>query len=178
METQNTIIQLLNEAGYCNKNTNKQKSVKNINLLLDAGILTIKFVHADKFNDPKDRSIAYWYKKEGLYDKCSAYAVTIFGKTYAGHFVSKSHYIYDLDIDVMMAHVAKIISVVKGKGDFISPSEFAKYGKCSCAKCSGRGILQEFSYYADGVCFECGGSGIDRHTLKRYISESVKLATK
>jgi len=37
----NTIIQLLNEAGYKNTNTNRERAVRNMNLLLDSGVMTI-----------------------------------------------------------------------------------------------------------------------------------------
>lgn len=190
MATQNTIIQLLNEAGYKNQGTNRERAIKNLNLLLDAGILQLKFVHADKYNN-RDENWGFWYKSNDGKQRCTAYKLTIFGKTYYGHFIAKRdksvvwgiesiNYLDNssLDISAIMLRVAKMISILKKGYNFMQESVFAKYGDCSCSKCRGIGIIPQFMHYAEGICFDCGGSGIDRHTLKMHISEAVKLATK
>jgi hypothetical protein len=191
MATQNTIIQLLNEAGYKNQGTNRERAIRNLNLLLDAGVLSIKFCHADKYND-SNSNWAFWYDSKDGKRRCTAYQVTLFGRTFNGDFVAKTRsertffgdkYVINidnssLDINQIMIRVAKLISILKGKGDFLAPSEFGKYGDCSCGKCSGRGIIPQFMHYAEGVCFDCGGTGIQRGVLKSYIAESIKLATK
>ena len=83
---------------------------------------------------------------------------------------------YYLDLSSIMLWVAQVISMVKGKGDFLQANKFAKYGECSCSKCNGLGIIPAFSYYANGVCFDCGGAGVNREVLKSYIAESVKMS--
>ena len=190
MATQNTLIGLLQENGYRNTNTNRERAVKNINMLLDAGILQLKFVHADKYND-LEAGWAFWYDAQDGKRRCTNYKVTLYGKTYYGSFVPKrtskdvgmgfgvitevvNNYI--VDIDEMQRRIARLISVIRGNGDFMKSSVFAKYGDCSCGKCSGNGIIPAFMWYANGICFDCGGSGVDRHTLKMYISQSIKSA--
>lgn len=191
MATQNTIIQLLNEAGYNNQGTNRERAIRNLNLLLDAGVLSIKFCHADKYND-LNSNWAFWYDAKDGNRRCTAYQVTLFVRTFNGHFVAKTRternpfgdkYVSNIDnsslsIHDIMMRVAKLISILKGKGDFLAPSEFGKYGDCSCGKCSGRGIIPQFMHYAEGICFDCGGTGIQRGVLKSKIAESIKLATK
>jgi hypothetical protein len=122
--------------------------------------------------------------------RCTAYKVTLYGKTYYGHFMAKRRTTrynagivcdeivnnYYLDIDTIQLRVAKLISIIKGNGDFLEPAFMAAKGNCSCAKCNGAGIIPAFLYYANGVCFDCGGSGVDRATLKRYIETSIKSA--
>jgi len=190
MATQNTLIGLLQENGYRNTNTNRERAVKNINMLLDAGILQLKFVHADKYND-SEAGWAFWYDSQDGKRRCTNYKVTLYGKTYYGSFVPKKETRnlgmgfgtitevvnnYIIDIDEMQRRIARLISVIRGNGDFMKASVFAKYGDCSCGKCNGNGIIQAFMHYANGICFDCGGSGVDRHTLKMYISQSIKSA--
>ena len=197
MASTNTLIQILQDNGYRNTNTNRERAVRNLNMLLDAGILELKFVHADKYND-KDANWAFWFNADNGGRYCTNYKVTLYGKTYFGSFVQKrsvtkyksveyfdgtckyetitTHYDNTrVDIEGLQLHIAKLISIIRGKGDFMKPEIFAKHGECSCAKCNGNGIIPAFAYYANGVCFDCGGSGIDRNTLKRFISESISI---
>lgn len=184
----NTIVKILNEAGYQNTNTNRERAVRNMNMLLDAGIMSIKFVHADKYND-EQANWGYWYKSNDGKERCTAYKVTIFGKTFYGHFIAKrSRSVvwgiecinridnYTLSIEDIQIRVARLISIVREKNDFLAPKLFAAKGECSCGKCHGIGIILAFMHYANGICFDCGGSGIDRNTLKMYISESINAA--
>jgi len=188
MATQNTLIGLLQENGYRNTNTNREKAVKNINMLLDAGILQLTFVHADKYNDSEE-GWGFWYDAKDGKRRCTNYKVTLYGKTYYGSYVPKKRNSnlgfgtitevvnnYIVNIDEMQRRIARLISIIIGNGDFMKASVFAKYGECSCNKCNGKGIIPRFMYYADGICFNCGGSGVDRHTLKMHISESIKSA--
>jgi hypothetical protein len=197
MASTNTLIQILQDNGYRNTNTNRERTVRNINMLLDAGILKIKLVHADKYND-KDANWAFWFNADNGKKYCTNYKVTLYGQTYFGSFTQKRsvtkyksvEYIdgtceystttnyYDntsFDIEGLQLRVAKLISIIRGNGDFMKQEVFAKHGKCSCGKCDGNGIIPAFAYYANGVCFDCGGSGIDRTVLKSFISESILI---
>jgi hypothetical protein len=190
----NTIIQLLNEAGYKNTNTNRERAVRNMNLLLDSGVMTIKFINADKYN-AKEGGQSFWFKSNEK-DLCTAYQVTLFGKTYNGHFIQKkstTKYLasvafdgtreyaldinyydnYTLSINDIQIRVAQLISVIRNGVDFFAPKVFAAQGDCSCGKCNGKGVIPAFAYYANGICFDCGGSGIDRAVLKSFISTSI-----
>lgn len=185
----NTLITKLNAAGYKNTNTNRERAVRNLNLLLDSGILDIELVNADAYND-LENGRAFWYDAKDGYKRCTAYKVTLYGKTYYGHFMPKrrkhrynagiiSEEVvnnYYLEITDIQLRVAKLISIIKGTGDFLKPEFMAAKGSCSCGKCNGAGIIPAFAYYANGVCFDCGGSGIDRATLKMYIETSIKNA--
>lgn len=185
----NTLITKLNAAGYKNANTNRERAVRNLNLLLDSGILEIHLVNADSYND-LENGRAYWYDAKDGNKRCTAYKVTLYGKTYYGHFMPKRRtYRYNagivsdvilnnyyLEITDIQLRVAKLISIIKGNGDFLQPAFMAAKGSCSCGKCNGDGIIPAFAYYANGVCFDCGGSGVDRATLKSYIDTSIKNA--
>lgn len=188
MATTNTIVKLLNEAGYRNTNTNRERAVRNMNMLLDAGIMSIKFVHADKYNDEQE-NWGFWFESKDGKKRCTAYKVTIFGKTFNGHFIAKKSRSviwgiesvnrlnnYTLSIEDIQIRVARLISIVRGQGDFLASNMFAQRGECSCSKCHGRGIIPAFMHYAEGICFDCGGSGIDRNTLKMYIAEALNSA--
>ena len=194
----NAIIEKLNAAGYKNEGTNRQRVVRNLNLLIDAGVLDIKFIDADLYN-AKEGGKAYIFTASNGKKYCTPYIVILFGKKYYGDFIKrverkkyKSHQnipgVWEYGIDTtyynnstlnlsdIMMRVAKLISITKGEGDFMKETILAKHGKCSCAKCDGLGHIPAFSYYANGVCFDCGGLGIDRNTLKTHIKESINLA--
>ena len=184
----NTLIKLLTGFGYRNTNTNRERAVKNINMLLDSGILELKFVHADKYNDTES-NWAFWYDADDGKRRCTNYKVTLYGKTYYGSFVPKKtkrnygmgfadvevNNNYIVNVSDLQARIARLISIIRGNGDFLKSSIFAKYGECSCSKCSGNGIIPAFMWYANGICFECGGSGVNNAVLRRYISESIAL---
>lgn len=190
-----TIVELLNENGYKNTNTKRERSVKNLNLLLESGVMSIKFINADSYNS-KENGRSFWFKSNDGKKYPTAYLVTLFGKEFYGHYIPKSNttkylkevtignkYIYDtytdyydntsLNINDIQMRVARIISLIRGKEDFLAPKIFAKYGECSCSKCDGLGVIPSFSYYANGICFDCGGSGINRDVLKTYINETI-----
>lgn len=194
----NTIINLLQEAGYSNQGTNRETAIRNLNLLLDAGILSIKFVKAEKYN-AKDSNWAFWFTGSDGKRYCTPYCITLFGKSYYGDYVQKSkttkfkhiqhmdgtweyatntEYFNNLSLDLtsIMLRVARLISSLKGNGDFMQSQIFAKHGECSCNKCNGNGIIPQFLHYANGVCFDCGGVGVDRNVLKMHIQEAVNMA--
>lgn len=184
----NTLVNKLKEAGYKNTNTNRERAVRNLNLLLDSGIMDIKFINADEYN-AEENGRAYWYDAQDGKRRCTAYIVTLYGKQYYGHFIAKIRrgktwgVVYEeklnnyyLDISDIQLRVAKLISLIKEKGDFLKPDFMQAKGACSCGKCNGVGIIPAFMYYANGVCFDCGGSGVDRATLKYYIETSINMA--
>jgi hypothetical protein len=80
---------------------------------------------------------------------------------------------YTLSIDDIQMQVAQLIGIIRNGVDFFAPKVFAARGKCSCGKCSGKGVIPAFHYYANGICFDCGGSGIDRVVLKSFIKDSI-----
>lgn len=185
----NTLIKLLNEEGYKNTNTNRERAVRNMNMLLDAGIMTLKFSHADRYND-KNEKWGFWYNSNDGKRRCTAYKITLYGKTYFGHFMPKRRttnygqgvvitddvsYI-NFPIDELQTRVARLISIVREQDDFLAPKLFAAKGDCSCAKCKGVGVIPSFMYYANGICFDCAGSGINRNTLKSFIQSSISSA--
>lgn len=188
--TTNTLVKLLNEAGYTNTNTNRERAVRNMNMLLDAGIMTIKFSHSDRYNN-KDANFGFWYTAKDGKRRCTAYTVTLYGKTFYGHFMPKRRTInygqgvvvaddvtyINFPIDEIQTRVAQLISIVREQNDFFAPKLFAAKGDCSCGKCHGRGVIPAFSYYANGICFDCGGSGINRNTLKTHIANLINSAT-
>lgn len=194
----NTLIKILNENGYKNTDTNRQRAVKNLNLLLDSGVLKLTFVDAETYNAKVDGR-GFWFDGKDGKRYVTAYKVTIFGKTFNGHAIPKSkttkwcsainfdgtrEYQTDteyfnntrISVDSIQTRVAQLIKIVKEKEDFLTPRLFQAKGECSCSKCHGNGIILAFAYYANGVCFDCGGSGIDRNTLKSIIQESVNNA--
>ena len=181
----NHIIELAQANGYKNEGTNRERTIKNLNLLLDAGVLEINLSHADRYND-FSKSYGFWFNSKDGKRRCSNYTFKLYGKSFYGHFVAKrtksvtwgEEVINNVDnsrlyLESMMIHIARTLSSLKGNGDFMKESVFAKYGECSCTKCFGRGFIPAFMHYAGGICFECGGVGIQREILKRYIQESV-----
>lgn len=185
-----TIVEQLNDAGYKNTDTKRQRAVRNLNMLIEAGILELKFVHADKYNSEKNTS--FWMKCTDGKERPTAYKVTLYGKTYYGHimyrkmkstsvvFGEKVENIECLNnttisVEDIQLRVAQLLNIIRTGGDFFAPKVFAKYGECSCKKCNGQGIIQAFMYYANGICFDCGGSGIDRNVLKSFIKNSITI---
>jgi len=194
----NSIIEILVKSGYKNEGTNRERAIKNLNLLLDSGVLQIKLIDADRYN-AKEGGNSFWYTGKDGKKYCTPYMVTIFGKTFYGHFVEKSkttkyrqsqhmngtweyatqtdyYNNYKLDLSAIMIRVANLISIIRGKGNFMQEEVFEKYGKCSCNKCNGQGIIPSFMWYANGICFDCGGVGVDRNVLKNYIEKAVNSA--
>ena len=195
---ENHIIKQLNEAGYLNEGTNRERVIRNLNLLIDAGVVSFNFITAEKYNRQEDGR-SFWFVAENGKKRCTAYKVTIFGKTFYGSFIPKcktttqliavckdgtkeydSHTeCYDnsrLDLFEIMTRVARLISVLRERGDFMKAEAFAAKGECSCSKCDGVGVIPAFAHYANGVCFDCGGMGINRSKLKAFIQESVDVA--
>jgi len=194
----NTIIELLNEAGYKNSNTNKERAVKNMNLLLDSGIMSITLIPSEAYN-AKENGRGFWMMCADGKKRPTAYKVTLYGKTYGGHIMQKSlttkfksiqhkdltweyatstEY-YDntsISINEIQIRVAQLLTIIREDKDFFAPKLFAAKGDCSCGKCDGVGIIPSFSYYANGICFDCGGSGINRNSLKLFINNAIKTA--
>ena len=193
----NTLLKLLNEAGYKNTNTNRETAVKNLNLLLDSGIMSLNFINSEVYNS-KENGRSFVVNCQDGKKRPTAYRITLFGKTYNGHImIKKSVKTYcsveyfdgrkdyenietyfdnsTISIKEMQLKVARLLNEIRGKEDFLKPQVFAKYGECSCSKCNGNGIIPTFMYYANGICFDCGGTGINRNTLKMYIQESIKM---
>lgn len=194
----NTIITILNGAGYKNSNTNRERAVKNMNLLLDSGIMSFTLISAEKYN-ARENGRGFWMTCSDGKKRPTAYKVTLYGKTYYGHLMPKSSTTkykssqaldgtwtyatnteyYDntiISIDEIQTRVAQLLTIIRTDKDFFAPQIFASKGGCSCSRCSGIGVIPAFSYYANGICFDCGGSGINRDALKSFISNSIKTA--
>jgi len=192
----NTIIALLNEAGYKNCNTNRERAVRNMNLLLDSGIMSLTLMPANDYNN-KENGKSFWFVNNGK-KRPTAYKVTLYGNTYYGHIMIKSltrkfkisqnldgtwnydtntdyYDHYKIDINDIQIRVAQLLTIIRAGNDFFEPRLFASKGDYSCGKCNGNGVIPAFSYYANGICFDCGGSGYDRNTLKSFISNAVKI---
>ena len=84
----NHIIELANEAGYKNEGNNRQRVIKNLNLLIDAGVLKIKFIHSDRYNNETE-GWAFWYNAKDGFRRCTNYKFELYGKGFYGHFVAK-----------------------------------------------------------------------------------------
>jgi hypothetical protein len=194
----NTIIELLNGAGYKNSNTNRERAVRNMNLLIDSGIMSLTFIQSEAYN-AKENGIGFWTTLSNGKKAPTAYKVTLYGKTYYGHIMQKSlttkfKHIQHMDltweyatnteyydntsisISEIQTRVARLLTIIREDKDFFAPKLFASKGDCSCGKCNGVGIIPAFSYYANGICFDCGGSGINRDALKSFITNAVKVA--
>ena len=194
----NTIIDLLNGAGYKNSNTNRERAVKNINLLIDSGIMTITLIPSEAYN-AKENGRGFWMTLSNGKKAPTAYKVTLYGKTYYGHIMQKSlttkcKHIQHMDstweyathtehynnttisISEIQTRVARLLTIIREDKDFFAPKLFASKGDCSCDKCHGIGIIPAFSYYANGICFDCGGSGINRDALKSFIANAIKVS--
>jgi hypothetical protein len=194
----NTIIQLLNEAGYKNSNTNRERAVRNMNLLIDSGIMSLTLIPSEAYN-AKENGRGFWMTCTDGKKRPTAYKVTLYGKTYYGHYMQKSlttkfKHIQHMDltweyatnteyydntsisISDIQTRVAQLLTIIREDKDFFAPTLFAAKGDCSCGKCNGVGIIPAFSYYANGICFDCGGSGINRGALKLFINNAIKVA--
>lgn len=192
----NTIIELLNKNGYKNNNTNRERAVKNMNLLLDSGIMSLTLIPSEEYN-AKENGRGFWMTLTNGKKVPTAYKVTLYGKTYYGHIMPKKSirkYMscqysdgtreYDTDItyydntyisiNEIQTRVAQLLTIIREGKDFFAPKLFAAKGDCSCGKCNGVGIIPAFYYYANGICFDCGGSGINRDALKSFIANGVK----
>lgn len=188
------IVEILNANGYKNTDTRRQRAVKNLNLLIDAGVLSFKFINAEAYND-RENGKSFWFEAQNGKKYCTAYKVTLYGKTYYGHFMQKKSvqkYVraeyfdgrkewdtitnyYDnftISVSEIQSTVARLLSIINGDGDFMkSNGIFELKGECSCGKCNGLGIIPAFAYYAEGICFDCGGSGVDRKVLQAFINK-------
>jgi hypothetical protein len=197
ISSMNTIIELLNGVGYKNTNTNRERSVRNLNLLLDSGIMKLRFIDSESYN-AKENGRCFWIQLSNGKKVPTAYLVTLYGKTYFGHVMKKrlttkwksaenfdgtceysvhTEY-YDntyISIDDIQLRVASLLTIIREDKDFFAPKLFAAKGDCSCSKCHGVGIIPSFSYYANGICFDCGGSGINRDSLKSFINDAMKI---
>lgn len=194
----NTLIKILNEAGYTNSNTNRERAVRNMNLLLDSGIMSLTLISSESYN-AKENGRGFWMMCSDGKKRPTAYKVTLYGKTYYGHIMPKSlttkwRHIQHMDgtwefatsteyydntsisISEIQTRVAQLLNIIREDKDFFAPKLFAAKGDCSCAKCNGVGIIPSFIYYANGICFDCGGSGINREALKSFITNSIKVA--
>lgn len=194
----NTIIELLNAAGYKNSNTNRERAVRNMNLLIDSGIMSLTFIPSEAYN-AKENGRGFWMTLSNGKKAPTAYKVTLYGKTYYGHLMQKSlttkfKHIQHMDltweyatyteyynntiisISEIQSRVAQLLTIIREDKDFFAPKLFAAKGDCSCGKCEGVGIIPAFSYYANGICFDCGGSGVNRDALKAFISNAIKAA--
>lgn len=180
----NTLITLLNEHGYTNTGDNRSYAIKSINNLLDSGFLQLKFVSYEKAKE----GYGYIYETKDGKKRRTLYKVTIFGKTYFGHWmpqftnvhigwgfgVDKRENEYKcLDLYSILCRIARLISINKNGFDFLKDESSYKNGACSCTKCHGTGFIPAFAHYAEGVCFDCGGTGINSNTLKMYIEKNI-----
>ena len=195
MATKNTIIERLNAAGYKNTGTNRERAIRNLNLLMDAGILDIALVPCEQYNSIENGR-SFWAKTNDGKSAPTAYNIKLYGKCFSGHIMfkgktrkfctsvlSNGERIYEtvtesinhpsIEISEIQNRVARLISVIKNGEDFMSPKFMAARGACSCAKCDGVGIIPQFAYYAEGICFDCGGSGINRSALRSLINDAI-----
>ena len=194
----NTIIELLNGAGYKNSNTNRERAVRDMNLLIDSGIMSLTLIPSEAYN-AKENGRGFWMTLTNGKKAPTAYKVTLYGKTYYGHIMQKSlttkfKHIQHMDltweyatnteyydntsisISAIQTRVAQLLTIIREDKDFFAAKLFAAKGDCSCGKCNGVGIIPAFIYYANGICFDCGGSGINRDALKSFITNAVKVA--
>lgn len=172
----NSIIKQLQELGYLNTGDNRSMDIRNLNLLIDSGFLKLTFLSYER-----SKTNSYQWEKDGkIYG--SLYKVTIFGKTYYGHWmpartkknigmgfgmVTEENDYKFIDLHRVLCRVADLISLNKEGFSFL------KDGNCNCRKCNGRGIIPAFMHYAKGICFDCAGSGIDNVVLKNYVQINV-----
>lgn len=193
----NSIIKLLSQSGYKNTNTNRERAVRNLNLLLDSGIMSLRLIASEDYN-AKENGKGFWMMCTDGKKRPTAYKVTLYGKTYYGHVMPKSlttkfKHIQNIDltweyatnteyydntsisISDIQTRVAELLTIIREDKDFIEPKLFAAKGDCSCGKCNGVGVIPSFSYYANGICFDCGGSGINRDSLKSFIDSAMKV---
>lgn len=191
----NTIIELLNGAGYKNSNTNRERAVRNMNLLIDSGIMKLTLMPMEAYN-AKENGRGFWMTLTNGKKAPTPYKVTLYGKTYYGHVMPKSsttkylasvlldgtreygtttdYYNNEyISIEEIQTRVAQLLTIIREGKDFFAPKLFAAKGDCSCAKCDGLGVIPSFSYYANGICFDCGGSGINRNDLKAFINDAI-----
>ena len=194
----NTIIELLNEAGYKNSNTNRERAVRNMNLLIDSGIMSLTLIPSEAYN-AKENGRGFWMTLTNGKKAPTAYKVTLYGKTYYGHIMQKSRTTKDkiaqnrdfsweyaisteyydnrfISISEIQTRVAQLLTIIRNDKDFFAPKLFAAKGDCSCGKCNGVGIIPSFAYYANGICFDCGGSGVNRDALKSFITNAIKIS--
>lgn len=175
----NTIISFLNEKGYSNTGDNRNFAIKSLNTLLDSGFVQITILDYERSKTHG----WFWEKNNKRYR--TIYKVTVFGKTYLGHWmpthtrrnmgwgfgdVREENDYKNLDLYAILCRIAGLISLNKNGFDFL------KTGNCNCTKCNGKGFIPQFAHYANGVCFECGGTGIKSGILKEYIKQNVKQA--
>ena len=153
----NTIIELLNGAGYKNTNTNRERAVRNMNLLLDSGIMGINLIDCEAYN-AKENGRGFWMMCNDDKKRPTAYKVTLYGKTYYGHIMAKSsstRYLssvhkdgtreygtntdyFDntsIPIDEIQTRVAQLLTIIREDKDFFALQLFAAKGDCSCGKC-------------------------------------------
>jgi hypothetical protein len=191
----NTLINILNENGYKNTNSNRERAVRNMNLLIDSGIMSIKLIPSEAYN-AKQNGRGFWMMCKDGKKRPTAYKINLYGKTYFGHIMQKSlttkykhiqhmdgtweyatHTDYydntNIDISEIQIRVARLLIIIREDKDFFAPKLFAAKGDCSCSKCSGVGIIPAFIFYANGICFDCGGSGINRDYLKSFIKKTI-----
>jgi hypothetical protein len=84
-----TIVELLNEKGYKNTNTKRERVVKNLNLLLESVVMSIEFIDAEIYNS-KENGRSFFFLGNNGKKYCTPYKVTLFGKTYFGHYVRRA----------------------------------------------------------------------------------------
>ena len=174
----NTIISFLQEKGYNNTGDNRNFAIKSINTVLDSGFVKIVLLDYER-----SKTHGWFWEKDGKHYR-TIYKVTVFGKTYLGHWmpthrktnfgggmISRDELDYkNLDLYAILCRIAQLISLNKNGFDFL------KNGNCNCSKCNGTGFIPQFAHYANGVCFDCGGTGIKSGILKEYIKNNVKQA--
>ena len=134
---ENHLRKLLKEARRPDEGDNRNRAVKNINILIELGFKVVicekDFMWTTKSGFNYNYKVSYktmatrWLLKER---NICAYTLL----TYAGKFLKRPE-------------VRELI-----KANVSTPSD--------CSKCKGSGIIPQFMYYAEGVCFDCGGSGL------------------
>ena len=132
--TSYNIQQILSEADRPIDGDNRNRAIKNLNLLVNQGFEFSIIQNGKKWvsGSGKDFNIVIKYS-----EKWSACYLTDFSPynilSFAGRFLQRK----DVN-DMILKNI-----------DY--PTK--------CGKCRGKGIIGNFMHYADGVCFDCAGSG-------------------
>ncbi len=139
----NKIREIFDAAGRGPIDDNRNRTVRNLNLLLTEGLITILLTPIGTVNIRKSNNFRYNVKistsKFSRFIKIEGLITT-----------------YQL-----LGKVAKFLQDPQVRESMIESIQTP----VKCMKCEGTGVLPMFFYYAEGVCFDCGGCGF---TSKEY----------
>jgi hypothetical protein len=143
----NLIKEKLAASGFELIEDNRNRYVKNLNMLLDSGLFKLTICE-------KGMS---WVRDDSkpTNTRSNRYNVIIRG----GGYIKK----------VFVDSIDKV-SLLQQFGWFLKDEKVRENIKASvtiptnCAKCQGIGIIPAFHYYCSGICFDCCGTGFDFKT--------------